>query len=281
MPPAFRLPSAQVAVWTAARIDPSQFAEYWWIWRLQLVGRLAPGVTPAQAGAEARAIVARVGPEFPSPMAPDFGRDVEAVPLQESLVGGARTTLYLLFGAVLVVLVVAVVNVTGLALVRAAGRAREVTVRAAVGASRARLLRQLVAEGVVVAGAAAALGAGVAWALTRAIVAAMPQAGAGAVPRADEIGLDARAFAVAALAALVAGVVSAFVPAAGAARADLRTALSSGARGASAGAGARAVLEGLVVAQVALGVVLAAGAGLVATASRGCGRSDPGSAPSR
>jgi hypothetical protein len=116
----------------------------------------------------------------------------------------------------------------------------------------------------------------VAWALTRAIVAAMPQAGAGAVPRADEIGLDGRAFGVAALAALVAGVVSAFVPALGAARADLRTALSSGARGASAGAGARRVLEGLVVAQVALGVVLAAGAGLVATSLGRLRAVDPG-----
>jgi predicted permease len=276
MPSAFALPSPRVALWTPAVIDPAKFVDYWWMWRLQLVGRLAPGVTPERAGAEARAIASRTGRDFPSPMQADFGNDLQAVPLQESVVGGARTTLYLLSGAVLVVLAVAVVNVTGLSLVRAAGRAREVTLRAAVGASRGRLVRQLVAEGVVVAGLAATLGAGVAWAITRAIVAAMPQAGAGAVPRAEEIGLDARAFAVAVAAALVAGVVSAFVPAVSAARTDLRTALSPGGRGGSAGAGARRALEGLVVAQVALGVVLAAGAGLVATSLTRLRALDPG-----
>jgi predicted permease len=150
-------------------------------------------------------------------------------------------------------------------------------VRAAVGASRGRLVRQLVAEGVVVAAAAATIGAALAWAITRGIVAAMPREGAGAVPRADEIGLDARAFGVAVAAALVAGVLSAFVPAIGAARTDLRTALAAGgARGASAGAGARRALEGLVVAQIALGVVLAAGAGLVATSLARLRAQDPG-----
>jgi predicted permease len=280
MPPAFRLPTPRVAAWTPARVDPARRVDYWWQWRLQLVGRLAPGATAERAGAEARAVVVRAGRDFPQPMQADFGRDLRAVPLQESIVGGARTTLYLLLGAVLLVLAVAVVNVTGLALVRAAGRSREVTVRAAVGASGARIVRQLVAEGVVVAAAAAALGAALAWAITRAIVAAMPGAGAGAaagaLPRADEIGLDWRAFAVAAAVALAAGVLSAFIPAVGAARADLRSARSAGARGSSAGAGARRALEGLVVAQVALGVVLAAGAGLVATSLARLRALDPG-----
>jgi hypothetical protein len=126
------------------------------------------------------------------------------------------------------------------------------------------------------------IGAALAWAITRGIVAAMPREGAGAVPRADEIGLDARAFGVAVAAALVAGVLSAFVPAIGAARTDLRTALAAGgARGASAGAGARRALEGLVVAQIALGVVLAAGAGWSRRVSPACAPRTRASAPSR
>jgi len=278
MPPDFRLPTANVALWTPARIDPANQGVYWWRWRLQLVGRLAPGVTPAQAEAETRALVVRAGQrEFPQRMDADFGRDLRVVPLQEAVVGGARTTLYLLFGAVVVVLVVAVVNAMGLALVRAAGRERELTVRAAVGAERRRLVRQLVAEGVVVAAAAGALGTALAWALTRGLVAALPRTGTGSiVPRAEEIGLDGRALAFALLVALVAGVLAALVPALGAARVDLRGALSGSARGTTAGLARRRALERLVVAQVALGVVLAAGAGLLATSLARLRDIDPG-----
>ena len=266
MAPGFALPSAGVALWTAARIDPTDGAAHWWNWRLHLVGRLRPGVTVAQAAAESRALVVRAGQEaFPMRMNADFGADLTVLPFQEALVGGARAPLLLLFAAVGVVLLVAVVNVTGLALVRAAGRVREVTVRAAIGATRARLARQLLAEGVVVAALAAALGAALAWGLTRAVVAALPRAGAGVVPRAEAIGVDGRALAFAVLVALAAGVAAAFVPALAAARVDLRGALADGARGAGEGRRRRRTLEALVAAQVALGVVLAAGAGLLGT----------------
>jgi predicted permease len=277
MPPAFRLPSPQVALWTPKRVNPADQGDYWWNWRMALVGRLAPGVTPERAQAETRAVVARAGREYPTPMNADFGLDLRVVPMRDALVAPARTTLYLLLGAVAAVLVVAVVNTTGLTFVRAAGREREVTVRAAVGASRARLVRQLVAEGVVVAGLAGALGAALAWALTRAIVAVLPRAGGGLVPRADEIGLDLRALAFAFAAALVAGVASALAPALGAARLNVARALAAGGtRGTSAGVGGRRTLEGLVVTQVALGVVLASGAALLATSLVRLRAVDPG-----
>lgn len=278
MPPRFAAPSPRVALWTPARINPRDFAGYWWQWRMQLVGRLAPGVTAEQAAAESRAEAVRAGREaFPTRMNADYGQDLTVLPFQEALVGGSRTTLYLLLGAVLVVLAVAVVNVTGLALVRAAGRAREVTVRAAVGASRARLVRQLVAEGVVLAAVAGVLGAGLAWAFTRLFVAALPREGAaGAIARAEEIGVDWRALVAALLVALAAGVASALAPALTASRVNLRAVLSDGARGASGGAGRRRSLEALVAAQVALGVVLAAGAGLLATSLARLRAVDPG-----
>ncbi len=277
MPAAFRFPSASVAIWTAARIDPTDRIGYWWMWRLRALGRLKRGVTPARAEAETRAIVARAGrQDFPSRMADDFGRDLRVLPLQAALVGGARTTLVLLFGGVVVMLVVAVVNATGLALVRAAGRARELTVRAAVGAGRGRLVAQLVAEGVVVAGLAAASGAALAWALTRALAGALPAALTDGVPGADALGLDARALAFACAVALAAGVSAALLPALGASRVDLRGALTEGARGSTGGAGGRRGLARLVAAQVALGVVLAAGAGLLATSLVRLRAVDPG-----
>jgi predicted permease len=278
MPPRFAMPSARVAVWTPARIDRANAGSYWWSWRMNLVGRLAPGATAERAAEQSRAEAVRAGREaFPTPMNADYGRDLTVVPFQEALVGGSRATLLVLLGAVLVMLAVAVVNVTGLALVRAAGRAREITVRAAVGAGRARLARQLVAEGVVVAGLAGAAGAALAWGFTRLFVAALPPEGApGALARAEEISVDGRALAAALVVALAAGVASALAPARSASRVDLRAALADGARGASGGAAGRRALEGLVAAQVALGVVLAAGAGLLATSLARLRAVDPG-----
>ncbi|HEY0776765.1 MAG TPA: ABC transporter permease, partial [Gemmatirosa sp.] len=223
MPPAFRFPSATVAIWMPVRIDPADVVGYWWNWRLNVIARLAPGTTAGRAEAETRAIVGRAGEhDFPQRMQAGFGRDLRVLPLQAALVGGARATLVLLFGGVAVMLVVAVVNATGLALVRAAGRARELTVRAAVGAGRARLVAQLVAEGVVVAGIAAMLGAALAWALTRALAAAIPATLTDGVPGAEALGLDARALAFACAVALTAGVGAALLPALRASRVDLR-----------------------------------------------------------
>jgi hypothetical protein len=181
-------------------------------------------------------------------MAPDFGHDVDAVPLQESLVGGARTTLYLLFGAVLVVLVVAVVNVTGLALVRAAGprarghgagrRRREPRAARPPARRRGRGRRR--------AAAAPRRGGRVgAHARHRRRHAA---GGAGAGARAPTRSGSTRARSPSPRSRRSSPASSRrSCRRRGAARADLRTALSSGARGASAGAGARRVLEGLVV----------------------------------
>lgn len=278
MPARLRLPDASVAVWIPTRTDASDFVGYWWSWRLNVVARLAPGVTPAQASAATRTLVMRAGQEeFPQKMNADFGAALVARPLQEAIVGGVRSTLWLLLGATAVVLVVAVVNATGLALVRAAGRERELTVRAAVGAGRARLVGQLVAEGVVVAAIAAAAGGALAWAITRAVAAVVPRD----LPRVEELGVDGRAFGVACLVALVSGVAAALVPALGASRVDVRGALAGAGRGATAGAARRRLLDRLVVAQLALGVTLAAGAGLLVASLGRLDALDPGFRPAR
>jgi putative ABC transport system permease protein len=263
MPPTFRLPSADVGLWVPARLDPRQFADYTWYFNLNLVGRLAPGVTAAQARAEMRTLVPALRAEFPMRMPDDWGASMDVQPLQETIVGRTRGTLYLLLAAVGLTLLVAVVNVAGLTLVRTARRERELTVRAALGAGRARLLRELTAEGLVLAAGAALLGSGLAWLLTRAIVRLLPGVPGRALPRADEITIDGAVLAVATLVALATGVLATLLPAMRASRPNMRGALAEGGRYAAGGRARQRTLALLVTAQVALGVTLAAGAGML------------------
>jgi predicted permease len=263
MPASFRLPSADVGLWTPARLDPRQFADYTWYFNLNLVGRLAPGVTAEQARAEMRTLVPRLRAEFPMRMPDDWGTTMDVQPLQEAIVGRSRGTLYLLLAAVGMTLLVAVVNVTGLTLVRTARRERELTVRAALGAGRVRLLRELTAEGLVIAAGAALLGSGLAWLLTRGIVRLLPGVPGQALPRADEITIDGAVLGAATLVALVTGVLATLLPAMRASRPDMRGALAEGGRNAAGGRARQRTLAALVTAQVALGVTLAAGAGML------------------
>ncbi|MDF1505890.1 ADOP family duplicated permease [Roseisolibacter sp. H3M3-2] len=263
MPPSFRLPAPDVALWTPVRMDPAQVADYTWFWNLSLVGRLAPGVTAAQARAEARTLVPALRGEFPMRLPDEWGATMDVQPMQEAIVGRTRGTLYLLLGAVSVMLVVSIVNVAGLTLVRAARRERELTVRAALGAGRGRLFGELVAEGLVLAGVVAALGAALAWALTRGIVRMLPAGSSGVLPRVEEIAGDRRVLGVAVLVAVGAGALSTLIPAARASRPTVRGALAEGGRGSAGGRARQRTLRWLVTAQVGLGVTLAAGAGLL------------------
>lgn len=279
LPPTFTLAGPNVALWRVTRLDPAQFADWWWIWRFQVVARLAPGATPEQARDEVQRLLDRQRGEFPMRLPDTWGQGTTVEPMQEALVGGARGTLVLLLGAVCLMLVVAVVNAGGLALVRAVGRAPEVAVRGALGAGRARLLRQFVLEGVVVGTAAGALGTLVALALTRGFVRLLPAGGAGALPRVAELGLDARALGVALATALVTSVLVAVLPALGISRPDLRGVFGAAlgaTRTASASRARRRAMEGLVVAQLALGVVLAAGAGMLVAGLVRLRATDPG-----
>jgi predicted permease len=276
MPVGFRLPSSGVALWLPARFDPAQYGDYWWYWTLNGVGRLAPGVTPEQARAELRTLVPGLRSEFPMRLPDEWGANVDVQPMQEAIVGGTRGTLYLLLAAVGVMLLVAVVNVTGLTLVRTARRERELVVRAALGAGRGRLFGEMLAEGVVLAGCAAVLGSALAWALTRLIVLALPRAAGQALPRADEIGVDGTVLAVACVVALVTGLLATLAPAVRASRPNMRGALAENGRNAAGGRARQRTLATLVTAQVALGVTLAAGAGLLGASLLRLRDVDPG-----
>lgn len=239
------------------------------------VGRLAPGTSLESARAGVMAAGRAIEEAVPSPPQFEARPGADLTPLREARVNPvARTSTLVLFGAVTLVLLIACANVAGLTLVRNAGRRRETAVRAAMGAGRTRLLRQFLAESVVISLVAGALGLGVAWLgvdlLGTALVEAIGTSGTRALQYLDpaELELDAGVFAFACLASLGTGVLFGILPAVRGSRPDLTGALKEGAgslaRG-SDGGGRRRMAGGpvLVVGQVALALILLVGAGLM------------------
>ncbi|HEX8455235.1 MAG TPA: ABC transporter permease [Longimicrobium sp.] len=225
--------------------------------RFTLVGRLRPGVSIERAAREASAVAKRLEEQYPSENAK---RGAAVIPLREAIVADARPALLTLFGAVLLVLLIGCANLASLFMARAQSREREMAVRAALGAGRARLTRQWVAESFLLAlgGGAAALA--VAWAGMRTLVAFVPTA----IPRAGEIALDqpVAAFLIGVMA--VAAIGFGALPALQYRDASVSLgALREGGRGATAGRRRRRMRQGLVVAEVALATVLAIGAALL------------------
>jgi putative ABC transport system permease protein len=235
----------------------------------QAVGRLKPGVTPDAARADLAGITADQGRRFPES---NGGRGIAVAPLYERIVGDVRQALLILLGAVGVVLLIACANVSSLLLARASGRQRELAIRAALGAARSRLVRQLITESLLLgaAGGAAGLLLGN-WAIAL-LLAVIPEG----IPRVEQIGLDARVGTVAILTSLVSALLFGVIPALQASRADASLALRDADRTATGGRNRARTRAVLVVCEIALTLVLLVSAGLLLNSFIRLQRVDPG-----
>jgi putative ABC transport system permease protein len=251
MPAAFAHPQG-VELWTPVSLEPA-LLERRDVGVLRLVGRLRPNVTLAEAQREIDSIYRDLVREHPSAIA---GMSARVAPFADA--GDARLMLAVLFGGVGFVLLIACANVANLLLADAASRRRELSVRAALGASRWRVVRQMLLESVVLAVAGGAAGALVTWWTADALVGLFPRNISNLnLPLVEEIPVNGPVFLFALVVSVVTGLLFGSLPAWKASRADLQGGLREGGRGASAGRRTHAIL---VVAEVSLSIVLLAGA---------------------
>jgi putative ABC transport system permease protein len=234
----------------------------------QAIARLKNGVTFEQARDDLRA----AGEAIQKANNAGDGREVRITPIRETLVGGVRDALLVIQGAVGLVLLIACANVSSLLIARATGRRRELAVRAALGATRSHLIRQLLAESLLLGAAGGVIGLLISSWLVILLIKVLPPG----LPRADAISLDTTVMIVTLLASLLTGVLFGILPALQASRTQAAQVIKeSGERG-SARARGRSVL---VVAEIALTLVLLAGAGLLANSFLRLQRVDPGFNP--
>jgi len=241
---------------------------------LLAVGRLKPGATMDRAQVELDAVAKRVELEFRNTNL-DF--KTQLVPLHEQLTGTVRKPLYVLLGAVAFVMLIACANVANLLLARAAGRETEIAVRTAIGASRGRIVRQLVTESAILSLVGAAVGLGLAAWWTQLFVRYAGET----LPRLAQARVDLRVLLATVLAAILTGVIFGLAPAVHASSADLAGSLKESSRGSAGRRESKRVRAGLVIAELALAVVLLAGAGLLIRSFNELRRVDPGFKPER
>jgi putative ABC transport system permease protein len=269
MPASFLFPDRAVDLWSTSPPDFPIAQNRALTWFLA-TGRMRPGVSIEQARADLAAVQANLGREFPKTDA-QLGVSVE--PLQEATVGGVRRSLWLLFGSVSLLLLIACTNIAALLLARAAARRQEIAVRFSLGAPRRSVVAGLLAEVLLLALAGAGLGLAVAASASRVF-----RALAGGLPRVDEIRLDWRIVLYALGCALATTILCGLVPALRATSRRLAGSLAQTGRG---NAARRSPVQMLLVgAQIAMAVTLLAGAGLLIRSFQALGRVSPGFDPS-
>ena len=263
MPPDFGYPDRAARMWVPLQVDPARA-------RLDImvprgVARLAPGATVERAYAEIQGLITRLPELYPESRIASILRDrltlrARVTPLKEALVGDLTRTLWILFGTVGFVLLIACANVANLLLIRAEGRQREQALRVAMGAGRIQLLRSYLGESVVLAGAGGVLGVGAAALAVQASMVYLPRL----IPRAAEIGVDLRVLGFTAAIALGCAVFFGLFPMLKYSTDNLAGQLRGGGSHGSAGSRERHRLRhGLVVGQLALVLVLLIGSALM------------------
>lgn len=236
---------------------------------LSVIGRMKPDVSVERVRQEMAPIAAQLQGEHPKE---DAGLGITVRPLADDLLGDVRRPILVLFAAVCAVLLIGCANVANLMLARATGRRQELAVRAAMGAQPADIARQLLVESALIAVLAGALGVAIAFGATRALSSVLPAS----IARVGTIGVDGAVLgftlAVCAIVALLCGL----APALRAARGASRQTLNEAARGASRGRGARTLVNGLVVVELSLSLVLAVSAALLINSFARLVATDPG-----
>jgi len=272
MPPGFRdFFGRATELWSPLALPPERYSsnERTSEW-LNLTARLKLGTSEQQAAAEMATLASQLKRQYPDSYPPDWTLTVKR--LDEVATGKIRPALLVLLGAVGFVLLIGCANVANLLLGRAATRLKEVAIRTALGASRWRVVRQLLVESLLLALAGGAAGLLLAYAGVRALVVMNPTN----LPRAEEIGVDATVMLFTLGISLFTGVLFGLVPALQTSNASLRETLSESARGSTADRAGRNVRRALVVAEVALALTLLVGAGLLIQSVARLQRVEPG-----
>ena len=257
MPSNFTFPDQETEFWTPWRMNPDS------LWTrnnhyLTMIGQLASGSTIEQARAQVRTLNQRWMKDFPETYAPDHPIKGLLTPIRDFILGPTRPYLVALLGAVAFILSIACVNVANLLLVRGEARRKEFAIRTALGASRSRMIRQMLTESMLFALLGAVLGVVVAWLGVRALIALAPDN----VPRLGEVSVDYRVVLFTAAITIATGLLFGIVPALRGMRGESADTLRDG--GKTSGHAASAVARrAMVVAEVALAVVMLTGAGLL------------------
>ena len=274
MPPDFRFPSPKTELWVPLHLDPRARGDYWGSSYMQLLARLRPGATLEQAHAELAALRPQVLAAYAWRMPDDTWIKASVMPMQEILVGDVRAKLLILLGAVGLLLLIACANVANLLLARATARQKEVAIRAAMGAGRWRITRQLMTESVLLALLGGGLGLGTALYGLSALKATLPAD----MPRLADVTVDRSVLAFTALLAVLTGLVFGAMPATGASKADLTKSLKTGGERSATG-GSHSLSSSLIVGELAIATVLLIGAGLLVKSLWKLSDTNPGFRP--